>query len=139
MSSLYSEVIWEKLGKKDVVIPNLSDAEMLGYFKEYLNKASKEDIEALLEDLICNFYITKKVDWYDGPIHSCKVIAHEDHVRHIPEEPGWVEMESLVTDFSLLPILIRLFATFPEYLEEFETIKLFAEKLNEKPPEVKNR
>ncbi|MFA5071341.1 MAG: hypothetical protein WC511_03140 [Candidatus Pacearchaeota archaeon] len=134
MSSLYSDIIWDKLGHKDVVIPNLSEKEILGYFKEYLSKASKEDIEALLEDLVCNFQITKNVDWYDGPIHVCKVVTHEDHVRHLPEDPGWVEMKAHMMELSILPLLIRLFSAFPQYLDDIETIKLFVEKMNEKKP-----
>lgn len=134
MSSLYSEIIWEKLGHKDVVIPNLSEKEILGYFQEYLSKASKEDIEALLEDLICNFQIENGVDWYDGPIHSIMTVAHKSMVKPDPEDAEWIKMQSMIHEFSILHLFIRLFSAFPQYLDDIETIKLFVEKMNEKTP-----
>jgi hypothetical protein len=114
--SIWVEVIWGKLGRKDYKIHEHSQGETAKLVVEWMKLASEAEIwEVLRESCDCvDLDIEKDWDYYDGPIHK---IGPKFHVHY----------------FDLLPLAVALFAAFPEeLLKNIDLIKEMATILAEK-------
>lgn len=115
METLYSKVIWNKLGMKDYQIYNRPHKETDDLIVQWIKDTPLDEVLELINELSLNDMCTSmemEVDYYDGFFHSIKTTNNELYFH----------------DTNILPIVMVFFIKFPQLIQEIDLIKRISEE-----------
>jgi len=114
MVSLWSKIIWEKLGMREFKIHEHTMVDILPLVLEWIKTTPKEEVLETIKEIGAE--IKKNVEYYDGNFHELKTGT----------DGLWIH------DTNLLPFVLEFFLEFPELIDEIGFIKKFAEEYHKK-------
>lgn len=118
MDTIWTKIIWEKLGNKECKLHEHTSQQLTKLVMEWIAKTPREEIVKTIEEI--GAPIEKDYDYYDGPFHV---------LGRMGEGAG----SALVFhDNEIEPIVIGLFLAFPRLLQEMDLIKSIVEKCHPK-------
>ena len=106
METLWTKIIWGKLGMKDYPIHKHTSKEMVPLIIQWMKQSSKEEILETIKSIGAN--LKKNVDYYDGNFHELDTGGDNHYWLH---------------DSNILPFILEFFIEFPELLEDIDLIK----------------
>lgn len=138
METLYSRIIWEELGRRDIKINEEPFEKIEELILDWFKSAPKERIQEVLKELSWFDRITFE-DWYDGAFYG---INQREKEKQYKNEKGNIDPDIVVHDSGIMPSVLYLLIKTnisPEELEFYAKIlRIYRNRMrDEKPNESK--